>query len=110
MVRAQTTITRDADFMKEFMLKLFHICHLVVVYPKQFVQPLRTFLWGMGGQGAVLGVKSKALPILDKCSEPYPHPQPYIFEFYNVGHDNVPPYSAVMTLRSLDITSHIVNP
>lgn len=62
MGRAQTTIFRDADFREGFMLKLFYICDLVDVYPKQFVQPLRTFLWGMGGQGAVLGVKSNALP------------------------------------------------
>lgn len=68
MVRTQTTISRDADFREELMLKLFYVCDLVVVYPNQCVQPLRTFLWGMGGQGAVLGFKSKALPILDKCS------------------------------------------
>lgn len=66
MVRAQTTISRD--FREEFMLKHFYVCDLVVVYPNQFVQPLRTFLLGMVGQVAVLGVKSKALPILDKCS------------------------------------------
>lgn len=72
MVRAQTTISRDADFQEELMLKLFYICDLVVVYPNQFVQPLRTFLLGMVGQVAILGIKSKALPILDKCSATEP--------------------------------------
>lgn len=66
MVRAQTTISRDADFREEFMLKLFYVCDLVVVYLNQCGQPLRTFLWGMGGQGAVPGVKGSN-------QRPYPY-------------------------------------
>lgn len=59
MVRAQTTISRDADFREEFMLKLFYVCDLVVVYPNQCGQPLRTFLWGWVGREQYLGSKGQ---------------------------------------------------